>query len=188
MGSLKQFTTQLAPWLGLTPAALYERQRALVRLGLLPRPEKAGPRGGIQATPNSVAMLLIACLATDNLSEIGAQVGKFARTKPSKDLCPLTGASSLAEALTRILSDRDLARRVGEVVFYRQHGMAQIIFGADKGARPLRWDPTAPTSPRAQLSVFRFKAPFPGRFLFQVRASLDGQLLEKIAEDIHQEQ
>lgn len=69
MASLKSLIPKLALALGMTPAAIYERQRALVRAGLIQQRPGHGPGSGVLATPQSVAMLLIAILATDSLSE-----------------------------------------------------------------------------------------------------------------------
>src|SRR5262245_20816927 len=68
--SLKAFSVEMASHLGLTPLAVYERQRALVRLRMLPSTEERGPNSAVRATPHTVSRLLIAALAADNLSEI----------------------------------------------------------------------------------------------------------------------
>jgi hypothetical protein len=167
--SLKRFTEQLAPLMGLSPAALYERQRQLVRLKLVKSSSTLGPGGGVRATPAHVAMLLIACLATDNLSEISAQIGRFARLKPKKGLCPLTRASSLGEALTRILSDREIADRVLFVHFYRSEGEVMITY-------------------KYGDSVFGGAPKVLEMANFTVHAILGGALLKKIAEDLHQQE
>ena len=63
--SLKGLIPRLAHELGMTPDALYERQRALVRAGLLKGVEGKGPGSGVRATPYATALLLIAVLAAD---------------------------------------------------------------------------------------------------------------------------
>jgi hypothetical protein len=112
MISLKAFLPVLSRFLELSPAALYERQRALVRLNLLPKPTAPGRRSGAaMATPDSVAMMLIAVLATDNLSETDDRIEIFAKTraidpntgKPGR--CRFTGKHTFHEALAEVLSD-----------------------------------------------------------------------------------
>ena len=67
--SLKASLPKLSPLLGVTVNALYERQRELVRKGLLqPRPGR-GPGSGAAATLESVALIVASILATDNLSD-----------------------------------------------------------------------------------------------------------------------
>jgi hypothetical protein len=112
MISLKAFLPTLSRLVELSPAALYERQRALVRLELLPKPGAPGRNSGAaMATPDAVAMLLIAILATDNLSEIDDRIQALAKRraidpdtgKPRR--CDFTGKHTLHEALTEVLSD-----------------------------------------------------------------------------------
>ena len=79
MMSLKAFAPVLASILGTTPAAVYERQRALVRAKVLPTPAGRGRGNGLPATAENVALMLMAIMATDNLSEFrwsGEKVGR----------------------------------------------------------------------------------------------------------------
>lgn len=116
MISLKAFLPFLSRLLELSPAALYERQRALVRLDLLPRPSAPGRNSGAaMATPDSVAMMLIAVLATDNLSEMDSRIKNLAKKKAidphtgNARPCPVTGEFVLQEALTVVLSRSNVA-------------------------------------------------------------------------------
>jgi hypothetical protein len=111
MISLKAFLPVLSRLVELSPAALYERQRALVRLGLLPRPTAPGRNSGAaMATPDAVAMILIAVLATDNLSEIDDRIQTLAKRKAidpetgKPGRCRFTGKHTLHEALTEVLT------------------------------------------------------------------------------------
>jgi hypothetical protein len=169
MESLKKYLEKLARPMGTTPAALYERQRQLVRLKLLTVPEKTGPGGGIRATPANVAMLLLACLVTDNLSEISANIGKIARTTPNEGRCRVTRAPSLIAALTRILSDPAIASDITSLTFYRSEGTASIGFKKDDVIQP-------------QSKFGRAKE----HYQFEVWSILDGQLLKTIAEDLRE--
>lgn len=69
-GSLKAILPSIAPVLGLTLDALYERQRALVRKGLLQTPNGRGRGSGQKPTLDAVALLVAAVLMSDNLSDI----------------------------------------------------------------------------------------------------------------------
>ena len=169
MESLKKYSEKLAQPMGTTPAALYERQRQLVRLKLLTVPEKTGPGGGIRATPANVAMLLLAALVTDNLSEISANIGKIARTTPNEGRCRVTRAPSLIAALTRILSDPAIASDITSLTFYRSEGTASIGFKKDDVIQP-------------QSKFGRAKE----HYQFEVWSILDGQLLKTIAEDLRE--
>lgn len=115
MMSLKAFAPVLAVTLGTTPAAIYERQRALVRAKLLPTPIGRGRGNGLPATAETVAMLLIAMMVTDNLSDTDDRVQKLAkaqvvgrgRLKRQKAQCGLTGKRDFKSALISILRLKD---------------------------------------------------------------------------------
>lgn len=130
MSSLKTYLPKLAVELGTTPAALYERQRALVREGLLVAEPGRGPGSGVHLTAESVALLLIAILATDSLSKTGVNTRKIAEAKTTnKKPCPLTGKMKFKNALAQILDNRSLCTRVGEIIVLRSRGLALISFG-----------------------------------------------------------
>jgi hypothetical protein len=110
--SLKAFISVLAKGVHMTPAALYERQRALVRAGLLHSKGGRGPGSGVRTTPQSVAMLFISVLATGNLSETEERSKVLASLKSATESCPLTGKKMFASALTAVLASEDLAKRL----------------------------------------------------------------------------
>jgi hypothetical protein len=93
----------LSQVLDMTPAALYERQRALVRIGLLDQRPGRGPGSGVPATSQSLATLLISIAATGSLSEVGEMTKLFANLKSETGRCPFTGKKTLAAALTAVL-------------------------------------------------------------------------------------
>jgi hypothetical protein len=82
MASLKAYIPALARQLGSTPATIYERQRALVRAGLLDQSEGRGPGSGVKATPPSVALLVISALAGDNLADSVTHAAAIAEATP----------------------------------------------------------------------------------------------------------
>jgi hypothetical protein len=105
MASLKGYIPTLAKIVGLTPAALYERQRALVAANLV-RDVTAGrgPGSGVRATAHSVALLLISVLATDSLGRSENRTRDIADARPvGRARCRFTGQKSFAQALTYIL-------------------------------------------------------------------------------------
>src|SRR5258708_29448865 len=70
MSSLQASIAPLSKILGLNPHALYERQLALMRAGLLPStPGRRGPGSGTPLSADTVAVLLISMLASDNISD-----------------------------------------------------------------------------------------------------------------------
>lgn len=83
MASLKSFLSGAAPTLGVTPATLYERQRALVGLGVLTPIEGRGRGSGVPFTAENFAAVLISLLATDSLSEVNKNVVALCRARPS---------------------------------------------------------------------------------------------------------
>jgi hypothetical protein len=136
--SLKSYVPRLAQLLGMTPDSLYERVRALVREGLLTPEAGRGPGSGVRATPETVALLLIAGLAADSLSDVGKSTREFAElpsrafdrsfARSRKKRCPLTGASRFREALVKIISDPQMAERVQQVNIQRDEKEADILF------------------------------------------------------------
>ncbi|MBT1516444.1 hypothetical protein KIP88_39090 [Bradyrhizobium sp. SRL28] len=134
---MKSFIPDLARILGETPGALYERQRALVREGLLESAVGHGPGSGVRATQESVTMLLIGLLASVSLAEAGPLAESLANAVHGAK-CPLTGAKVFQAALTRILLDESLSKRVNEISVQVNAGLATITFD---GSNP-QWEQT----------------------------------------------
>src|SRR5262249_34293535 len=80
MPSLKSFLYGVAPIIGATGAALYERQRALVSIGALKSLPGRGPGSGVPLSAEAFAAILISVLATDNLSEVDERVARLLST------------------------------------------------------------------------------------------------------------
>jgi hypothetical protein len=136
--SLKAYAPHLAWRLDTTPAALYERQRALVRDGMLEQPEGHGPGSGVQLGPYPVALLLVAVLATDSLSETAEKIRIFATAKSiaADGFCPLTGEPTFAEAIARVL---DMAhhqhwRKIVNITVHRTSGSSLIKYEDNGGS------------------------------------------------------
>jgi len=76
---LKDFaeTTQLARF-----DTLYERQRELVRCGLLPQLRGRGPGSGVPLSAETLATFLIGVLATDKLADLGERTAALCKAVP----------------------------------------------------------------------------------------------------------
>ena len=82
MAGLKSFLYGVAPILGVTGAVLYERQRALVSLGVLKAAKGRGPGSGVPLTAENVAAVIISVLVTDNLAEVDERVVNLINAPP----------------------------------------------------------------------------------------------------------
>jgi hypothetical protein len=137
MMSLKAFAPLLAVRLSTTPAAMYERQRALIRARVLPPPIGRGRGNGLPATAETVALMIIAVMATDNLSDTDDRVLKLAEAKFDASYreggCMLTGAPNFKTALAAILRTTELAASVRSISVSRNQLSAEIFF--ERGAR-----------------------------------------------------
>lgn len=81
---LKRQIVWLAPLLGLKSDALYERQRELVRMGMLEKqkPDSRGPHSGVPATVSTVSSLVAVCLSVDHICDMSGRgdiIAKVAR-------------------------------------------------------------------------------------------------------------
>jgi hypothetical protein len=132
MVSLKSFAPVLANNLGMTPAAIYERQRALIRANVLPAPTGRGRGNGLKATVETVALMVIALMATGHLSDTDKRVKKLAEAQfennwRHKTGCALTGAQNFRSALVAVLESEKLASAVSSVSVLR-NDLAAIIY------------------------------------------------------------
>ena len=82
MAGLKSFLYGVAPILRVSPAALYERQRALVNIGVLETTTGRGPGSGVPFTAENVAAILISLLAADSLSKVDKCVADLCGAPP----------------------------------------------------------------------------------------------------------
>ena len=113
--SLKALLPSFAYALDMKDAALYERQRVLVRAGLLKAEAGRGPGSGVRATPRSVAMLLISLVATPSFSEVASCTRAFANLRSSGGPCDLTGERTFGGATTAILTNGAIAKCVNHL-------------------------------------------------------------------------
>jgi hypothetical protein len=132
MISLKSFIPSACPHLGVSPAALYERQRALVRLGVLHGKEGKGRGSGVRLSAGAVAALLASLLATDSLSEVADTI-LLLNLKPNEGTCPITEATTFWGALTYLLeSDPDGGAFPYFIEVRRKQWWAQIFQSMDE--------------------------------------------------------
>jgi hypothetical protein len=113
MASLKAFLPQISGIFKTTPNTLYERQRALVRLGLLTGAEGRGPGSGVPLSADNLAALIIALAVTDNLSDTDKRVQKLCDASPGfGSKCKFTGAKTFRDAFSIILGSVEMAGRL----------------------------------------------------------------------------
>jgi hypothetical protein len=131
MDSLRTYGKSLAYLLEMKPAALYERQRLLLRTGLL-KLEGRGPGGGAKAIAKNVALLIIAAMATDTVVGAEKRVREMANAKAigrRRD----TGlkVSTFAEGLAKVIASTDIVGSVEDVTVSRNsiHAMIRIERG-----------------------------------------------------------
>ena len=153
MTSLKTYEISLARLLGTTPAALYERQRSLVRAGLLDTGEqRKGPGGGVRTTAESVAILLIGVLSTDSLGEAETRAPDIADAVPlGGGQCTLTGMRSFRDAFAAILTSRAQSARVIEVSVSRTASRATIHYREGRTTRTSEFAGFHPAEPALRV-------------------------------------
>ena len=169
--SLKSCLPVLARVLGESDAALYERQRLLVREGLLESVAGHGPGTGVRATSESVAMLLIGMLSSVNWSESGPAARAIADTS-AKPPCRLTGATRFADALAKILSNEALAARVNSIRVTVTGGSAEILYDRSSSEMPLGAAKKAKLT-HAPISVFEGRESKKGGLRIEVAIQAD---------------
>jgi hypothetical protein len=124
MQSLTAYVPTLARLLDMTPLALYERQRALVRMGML---AKGRQGAGIAPTAETIARLLVASLATGSLSEVEERSAAVAGLMPrGAGRCPLTGMLTFLDAVASILTSKSRSRGT-EITVSRTADHAVIV-------------------------------------------------------------
>jgi hypothetical protein len=167
--SLKGLIGEVSALTNMSEAAVYERQRALVRAGLLKTESGRGPGSGVRGTPESVALLLISLLATENLSEAGISTRILADRENKEGVCPLTGKRTFGEAVTAIVASKELAQRVVAIDVSQEIREAEIAYR----------DPSKGGSISSSKFGLAGQAEEPGKSL---RATLSGYVLNGMAE------
>jgi hypothetical protein len=114
MSGLKSFLYGVSPIIGVSPAALYERQRALVKLGLLEVAPGRGPGSGVGLSAGNVAAMIVCVLATDGLSEVDERVVDLCNAPPdistivSRSHWTKSGKPTFRSEIARLLAGEKL--------------------------------------------------------------------------------
>jgi hypothetical protein len=140
MAGLKTFLGRLSPLLGVTPAALYERQRVLVDIGLIKPKAGRGPGSGVAFTAENLAALVISILATDSLSEIDQRVVNLCNAPPASPV--KKGQDEKFKKVLQREHDRIWAE-FGKPTFLTEvarvlSGEPRLLVGVDKGCTGIR--------------------------------------------------
>jgi hypothetical protein len=134
MRSLKGYAPKLATMLATTEAAIYEKQRTLVRAGLLKTIPGRGPGSGVPASPRSVALIMLAVMASESLSTTVSRVRTTAGLIYRSGKIFREGAT-LLDTLEELLSDPSRATEVAFLEVSRNLPVANIRghWKTDKG-------------------------------------------------------
>jgi hypothetical protein len=159
--SLKAFIPKLAKALEMNPTALYERQRALIRGGLLETKAGHGPGSGVRLSPESVAMLVISVLATNSLVDVEAKTREGAELRDPQ-------RKTFAEVFAETLGSEEAAAKCRAVHFHNTP-MAIITHGDQQPSQPFI-PPQAKGGPPNRLIVFM--------------AILKGELIQHLAKEL----
>jgi hypothetical protein len=169
MQSLRAYCATLARLVESTSAAIYERQRLLVRAGLIDL-EGRGPGGGTKATPDNVALLLVGLLAVDTLADAERTVRAIARAKPMAGPREhILEARTFASGVSMILSDAELAAHTAKISVSRSSHHASIEF----------FGPVAKV-PKGNWTLFYAHTGRPPPH-YRIEARVDGVILRVIA-------
>jgi hypothetical protein len=191
MIGLKTYLSTLSPLLGQSEEMLYERQRALVRLGLLESVGGRGPGSGVRADEKALSVFLISLLAHDLL--VTAFVTEFfCGLKHDEGKCPVTGARTFQEAMQRVLGDQKLAARVAAptiTLFRYNPGRANLFFKVKTRSTPVVTSAPVTSTHKIVHSTFSNKGtslpPLPPSAIHHT-TSVDAVLIHQIAKDIAQ--
>lgn len=127
MSSLKLFLPSLEQPLMTDAVTLYERQRVLVKDGVLRASAGRGPGSGVRLTANNLAILLISVLASDTLADTGSITPLFINLTPSGGKCPMTKAENLGDAVAAALASKKILDAVGDLIIHREGKRATFL-------------------------------------------------------------
>ena len=170
MPSLKGYTPIFASILGMSAAALYERQRALVREGLLNANEGRGPGSGVRATAPGIALLILSVLASDRLTESVERTRILAESELAgiPDNFEYAGLKTLLDFITYILTQKAASIRVSQITVSRTSDFAEITYSDDNG----------------NTQFVEFRGPAWQEPAISISASMNRTPLQKLAEHV----
>jgi hypothetical protein len=165
MAGLKAFLPEMAKVLGTTADALYSRQRALIRLGVLKAVEGRGPGSGVALSAEAVAAIIIALMAADSLQETDERVRRTCNAEAEDK-----GVKPLQLTLAAFLSSPD--RKLQTLTIEREQ-TAMISYGdaAHRGHAIFRIH-----KGRGPRSVIRIAAVMPAEPIQKISKSLGAAL------------
>jgi hypothetical protein len=170
--SLNTILPELSAALGLTQAQIYERQRLLVKGGLLVSKKGMGPGTGVQATPHNVAVVLTTLLAVQR-GDVVKRTKLLATAKPELCPCPHTGKTSFVGVLSEILA--------GPTAFplTRRWWPNQIMVTRDTLAATIQWpvDEHGFSTWNAEFATARKPLPLT---LLETKVILDGAFFPRL--------
>jgi hypothetical protein len=122
MASLRSLFPEIGRILNMTAPALYGRQVAFIRSGVLKSKRGHGPGSGVPATAEALATFLVAEMVNatqrENAPYVPRLMEAWKRSAPGSGdgpKCELTAATRFGPALVAILSKPELAARVTEI-------------------------------------------------------------------------
>jgi hypothetical protein len=155
MSSLKSFLFAVSPIIGVSPDALYERQRVLVKLGLLAAAPGRGPGSGVSFTAENFAAVLISVLAAETLSQVDQYIVDLCNAQPEgtlpfgsgRTIWNKLGKPTFLTDVARVLSGQNTRWRHSESRQRQYFGIrvsrvwrGQIV-DSPSGARPIVYYP-----------------------------------------------
>jgi hypothetical protein len=162
MSSLKSFLYAVAPVFGITPAALYERQRTLVKLGLLTAVPGRGPGSGVALSADSVAVMVICVLAAETLGDVDQRITAIC------DALPEGGGPTFRSDIARVLS--------GQQALHWSAG--RMTYSGIRVSRCWRGQIIRGTQ-ALQSRDYHVAGPRPDRTI-SITAEIDGQMLSQL--------
>jgi hypothetical protein len=173
MASLKSFLYAVAPDLGVTPAALYERQRALVALGALPVTPGRGPGSGVPLSSENIAAVIISLLAAETLADVDQRVLAICNAKPN-----ILVHNNLArwKALGKPTFQTEVARVLSGEMPKWQETRRNIL-----GIRVTRcWRAEITHGKGSKQSIYYFSEGNPGNQKISITAEIDDEMLSQL--------
>jgi hypothetical protein len=169
MIGLKTYLSTLSPLLGQSEEMLYERQRALVREGLLESVGGRGPGSGVRADEKALAVFLVSLLAHDVLAH-AETVWAFCGMRIPGGKCPVTGQRTFMEALGAVLGNEPLAEKITGIMLDRTRpGSARLQFvGKNNKIITSEFKPGAVLGILVPVSALRASTSFDPNFIRQI--------------------
>lgn len=153
--------------IGLSPDALYTRQRALMRMGVLTAVPGRGPGSGAPLVGENVAALLISLMTADTLQETDQRVRAMCKARPRENSeCPWTGGKTFQDALGRVFDSDEAWKSFAMLSVYRGQG-ALIQYGRPDSNFGSYFD----LSRRSPRSMIRISAGIDGSTIRQLFAA-----------------